>query len=269
LHNFWRHQSKKYTKFVNLSESVEGTWLAMPGRTQHGWSPLIRHKHMNSNYLEFQHDLAGVPHDPQVKFFTTPEEKAWARKTRAKMGEFTIMWALAGSSVHKTWAELDAIIAAIMLNYKNVHVVLCGGANEQMLEAGWEKEPRVHLTCGKWDIRQSLAFTEEADLIIGPETGILNSACCLPVPKVCFLSHSSVENLTRDWVNTVSLTSNGTRCKGRDSDEVTACHMMHYGWDHCTKDEQSGTAQCQKDITPDEVYFYIDHFINKKLSKAA
>lgn len=269
LHNFWRHQAKKYTKFVNLSESVEGTWLAMPGRTSHGWSPLVRHKHLNANYLEFQHTLAGVPHEPQVKFFATMEEKQWARKTRAKTGDFTILWSLAGSSVHKTWAELDAVIAAIMLNYKGVHVVLCGGTNEQMLEAGWEKEPRVHLTCGKWSMRQTLSFANEADLVIGPETGVLNAVSCLATPKICFLSHSSIENLTRDWVNTVSLVSKGTRCKGRDSDDVTACHIMHYGWDHCTKDEQSGTAQCQKDIPADEVYFYIEHFVNKKLNKAA
>lgn len=269
LHNFWKYQATKYDKFVNLSESVEGTWLALPNRTQHGWSPLIRHQNMNKNYLEFQHNLAEVPHDPQVKFFPTLEEKSWARKARDKMGRFTIVWALAGSSVHKTWAGLDAVIAALMLNYKEVDVVLCGGQQEQMLEAGWENEARVHRTSGKWSIRESLSFLEEADLIIGPETGLLNAACCLTVPKMCFLSHSSVENLTRDWENTVSLSSKNTRCKGRNSDEVTACHLMHYGWDQCSKDEETGTAQCQKDISVDEVYFYLEHFINKKLKKVA
>jgi ADP-heptose:LPS heptosyltransferase/predicted SAM-dependent methyltransferase len=254
LVDFWRWQEKKYTKFVNLSESVEGTWLALPGRTAHGWRPLMRHTHMNYNYLQFQHELAGVPHNPQVKFFPTLEEKEWARKTRSKMGNKVVLWSLAGSSVHKTWAGLDQIIASIMLNYSDVDVVLCGGEDAMLLEAGWEAEKRVHLTCGKWEIRQTLTFIQEANLVIGPETGVLNAAACMDVAKIVFLSHSSHENLTRDWVNTTALQSKGTRCKGRDSDEVPACHMLHYGWSNCTKDEETGTAQCQKDIGTLEVW---------------
>jgi len=269
LQAFWAHQKKNYDKFVNLSESVEGTWLALPGRTAHGWTPMVRHKHMNYNYLQFQHELAGVPHEPDVKFYSTLDEKNWARKQRSKMGKFVILWSLAGSSVHKTWAGLDNILAALMLNYQDVDVVLCGGYDCQILESGWENEPRVHLTSGKWSMRQTLSFLEQADLVIGPETGVLNAACCLPLPKLIFLSHSSVENLTRDWVNTVSLFSKGTRCAGRDSDEVTACHMLHYGWANCTQDQESGTARCQRDISVEEVYFYLEHFINKKFEKVA
>jgi ADP-heptose:LPS heptosyltransferase/predicted SAM-dependent methyltransferase len=269
LGNFWAWQGKKYDKFVNLSESVEGTWLALPGRTQHDWAPLVRHKHMNFNYLEFQHQLAGVPHKPQVKFYPTVEEKAWAVKQRAKMGTYVIVWALSGSSVHKTWAGMDRVIAAVMLEHPEVHVVLVGGPEGVILEAGWENEPRVHMTCGKWSIRETLSFLEKANLVIGPETGVLNAAAHMEVPKVCFLSHSSEENLTRDWRNTVSLQSRGTRCRGRDSDNVPACHQMHYGWNHCTKDEETGTAQCQKDISVEEVYYHVDFFIKTDLKKVA
>lgn len=266
LGSFWAWQAKKYTKFVNLSESVEGTWLALPGRTQHAWSPMVRHRNMNRNYLEFQHEMADVPHDPQVKFYATLEEKAWARKQREKMGRYVIMWSMAGSSVHKTWSGLDSIIAAIMLNYKDVDFVLVGGNEAVILEQGWEKESRVHSTCGKWSIRQSLSFLEQADLLIGPETGVLNAAACMDLPKVCFLSHSSEENLTRDWINTVSLQSKGTRCAGRDRDDVPACHKLHYGWDNCTKTED-GTAQCQKDITVDEVYYHVEWYIENALKQ--
>jgi ADP-heptose:LPS heptosyltransferase/predicted SAM-dependent methyltransferase len=266
LGDFWKWQAKKYTKFVNLSESVEGSFLAMPGRTAADvWTPMIRHKHMNQNYVEHQHDLAGLDHNPVIKFYTTLDERAWARKQRARLGKFVVLWSLAGSSVHKTWAGLDAIIAALMLNYKDVDVVLCGGPEAAMLEAGWEKEPRVTRTCGKWSIRQTLAFAFEADLVIGPETGVLNSVANEPMPKVIFLSHSSVENLTRDWVNTVSLYGKGTNCTGRGNDEAPACHMMHYGWKTCTKDEDTGTAQCQVDISKEEVYWHLEQTIDAKL----
>lgn len=263
LGNFWKWQAKKYDKFVNLSESVEGTWLALPGRVQHGWSPLVRHKNMNRNYLEHQHELAEIPHVPQVRFFPTVDERLWAQRKRKELGKRVVLWSLAGSSVHKTWAGLDNIIAAIMLTYTDVDVVLCGGPDCQILESGWESEKRVVATSGKWTMRQTMAFLEQVDLVIGPETGVLNAACCMDVPKVVFLSHSSHENLTRDWVNTTALQSVGTRCAGRDRDAVSACHQMHYGWADCTQDAETGTAQCQKDITVEQAWDAIAGYLDK------
>jgi ADP-heptose:LPS heptosyltransferase/predicted SAM-dependent methyltransferase len=262
LGKFWKHQAAKYDKFINLSESVEGTFLAMPGRSAHAWPPAVRHSMLNRNYVEFQHELAGLPHDPQIKFYATPEEKSWAKKQRSKMSDFVVLWSLAGSSVHKTWAGLDHVIAQLMVNYKNVDVVLCGGPECALLEAGWEKEPRVHLTCGKWSIRQSLAFIEESNLVIGPETGVLNAAANEDVPKILFLSHSTQENLSRDWVNTTSLQSVGTKCKGRGNDDAPACHQMHFGWAECNKDDASGVAMCQKDISIDEVCYHVKCIID-------
>ena len=269
LVDFWGYQAKKFDKFVNLSETVEGTFLAMPGRTQHAWTPALRHKHMNHNYVQFAHDLAGVPHDPQVKFYSTQEERDWAKKTRAKMGEGpVVMWSLAGSSVHKTWAGLDQLLASVIVNYKDAHIVLVGGPECKMLEAGWENEPRVHKTSGVWSIRQTLTFLSECDLVIGPETGVMNAAACMDVPKITLLSHSTHENLTRDWKNVIPIASENTECPGRGKNEAPACHQLHYGWAHCKKDETTGTAQCQADIDGldvwREVSAVLTHVVNEK-----
>lgn len=255
LMEFWDWQKKKYDKFVNLSESVEGTLLAMWDRAPRFWPPAVRHERMNRNYLEFQHELAGIPHVPQPKFYPTVEEQKWARDTREKMdAKRVVMWSLAGSSVHKAWAGMDNVIAAILLEFPETHVVLVGGPEAVMLESGWEKEPRVHCTCGKWSIRQSMAFLDQVDLVVGPETGMLNAASHMDNWKVCLLSHSTWENLTRDWKNTIAVWSDKTECFGRGKNEAPACHALHYTWDFCTKHEESGTAQCQMDITPEEVW---------------
>lgn len=254
LLNFWNWQAKKFNKFVNLSESVEGTLLALPTRVQHGWSPMLRHSMMNKNYLQHQHEIAGIPHKPQIHFYATLEEKKWAQKTREKMGSGpVVVYSLSGSSVHKTWAGMDSIIAGIMVEYPTAHVVLVGGPEGVVLEQGWENEPRVHRTSGKWSMRQTLSFLEKAQVIVGPETGVLNAASCLPMRKVVMLSHSSHENLTRDWLNTVSVMSEKTSCPQRP-EGVPACHMLHYGWTHCSKDESTGTAQCQVDMKPEDVW---------------
>lgn len=253
LSDFWRWQKKKYDRFVNLSESVEGSLLAIPGRTVHFWNPVARHRLMNFNYLEHQHAIAGVSHKPQVKFYSTLEEKNWAKTVRDRMAPGpVVMYSLSGSSVHKTWAGMDNVIAGIMLHSDDTTVVLVGGPEGVILEQGWEKEKRVAKTSGKWTIRETLAFLEQTDIVIGPETGILNAASCMPIPKIVFLSHSTHENLTRDWVNVHPIWAKDSKCPRREG--VGACHTLNYGWEFCMKDESTGTAQCQVEIDPQDVY---------------
>ena len=169
--------------------------------------------------------------------------------------------------MHKTWAGLDNIIASIMMHFENVHVVLVGGNDCQILEAGWENEPRVHTRSGKWKMRETLTFIDQCDLIIGPETGVLNAAACLDVSKIVFLSHSSHENLTRDWKNVIAVSSENTVCPGRGNNEAPACHLLHYGWNQCKKDKETGTAQCQKDITVKEVWHHVDWCLQALMSQ--
>ena len=238
LGDYWKSLAKKYDRFVNLSESVEGTLLALAGRPNHGWPQALRHKYMDRNYLEWTHELAQVPFEPGkgATFYATDMERAWAKSERKKMGPFVVLWSLSGSSVHKVWPYMDAIIASLMLKSK-AHVVLAGGDDGILLEAGWEQEPRVHCTSGKWSIRQSMAFAEVADLVVGTETGLMNAAAYLPVPKIITLSHSSINNLTRDWVNCTSLYSRNTPCY--------PCHQLHTSFEFCARDFDPGCAQCK------------------------
>jgi len=245
LGDFWGSLKKKYSKFVNLSESVEKSLLAMPGTMQHQWPKSMRHKHLNQNYLEFMHAIAEIPYLPEQKFYPTAEEKEWALAERKKIKGNVILWSLAGSAVHKTWPWLDSAIARTLLTDPTAHIILVGDTLCQLLEAGWEHEDRVIRRSGVWSIRESLSFAQVADLVVGPETGVLNAVAFEPVAKIVTLSHSSVENLTRDWINCVSLEPK-TSCY--------PCHQMHYNFDHCLRDEETGVSQCQADIGPDEMY---------------
>ncbi len=260
LGEYWDYHKRKYDKWVNLSESVEGTLLALPGRAHHGFPPALRHQMLNRNYLEVQHQIAGVPHEPRVKFHATHEEQCWARTQKRKMGSPVIVWSVAGSSVHKTYHGLDRCIASLLLDFPTAHIVLVGDQAGKILEAGWEKEPRVHRKCGEWSIRQSLAFASIADCVVGPETGVLNSVSHETMPKVVFLSHSTVDNLTRDWVNTHSIFSENTSCPGRGNNEAPSCHQLQYGWTHCKRSHE-GVAQCMADLDGENVYRVIWHAV--------
>ena len=83
--------------------------------------------------------------------------------------------------------------------------------------------------------------------------------------KLCFLSHSTWVNLTRDWKNTLAMWSENTHCKGRGANLAPACHLMHYGWGHCTEDQASGTAVCQKDISVEEVWSNVFDILTNKI----
>jgi ADP-heptose:LPS heptosyltransferase/predicted SAM-dependent methyltransferase len=254
---FWEIHKRKYDKWINLSESIEGTLLAMPGRTNHMWSDEIRRKHLNRNYLEWTHELADVPFAPAQKFYPSKEEKAFCLdeyKKHIPPENLVILWSLSGSSLHKTWPYLDDAIARLLVEVKKVSIVLVGDEACQVLEQGWEDEPRVVRRSGKWTMRQSMAFIDHCNMVVGTETGLVNAAGLHEVPKICFLSHSSQENLTKHWKNTVALEPK-TACY--------PCHRMHPNrtpWAFCERDDHTGLAVCASSIMPDDfmkAFYYL------------
>lgn len=267
LREFIEYTAKKYDKFINLNESIEATLLAGPGRTPWYWPNKARAALMDRNYLEWIHTIAGVPPPYRPRFYSTLEEKAWARKQKDNFGERVVMWSLAGSSGHKVWPHLDDIILRILPAYQDVNVVLVGDESCKILEAGFsrydesrgdfvETLPRVHCRSGKWTIRQSMAFAEVADVIIGTETGLLNAAGSMQTPKIITLSHSSPEMLTKWWVNvTVLEQPEGIGCPKKWKSNGGACRQLHGSggespWLDCPQDEGTGTALCQYHVSP-------------------
>lgn len=253
---FWSVWEKKFDRWLNLSESVEGTFLSMPGRAQSFWPASLRREFLSWDYLEFHHKLANTKFEPAARFYPTKKEKAKAEKRRARIGGKVIVWCVDGSSVQKMWPHMDSAIARILISTNDWKVVTVGDRVSSMLESGWEKEPRVVKKCGKWSIRETLAFAQTADIVVGPETGVMNSVAFLPIGKIIFMSHSSPENLVTHWVNTHALEPEGTPC--------WPCHKMVYSWRDCIRDSlevMAGDrpmiiegAHCQTHISVDKFW---------------
>jgi len=157
-----------------------------------------------------------------------------------------IMWVLSGSSVHKAWPYMDKIIARILLTWPDATIVLTGDPLSKILEAGWENESRVLKTCGEWNARKSLSFAQVCDMVIGPETGIMNAVGLMDMPKIITLSHSSVENLSKHWVKTTALEPRGCDC--------WPCHQLNHSFTQCPRDEKTGVAVCQAKISPESMW---------------
>lgn len=260
---YWKAWKDKFDVFINLSESVEGSLLALPGRTMYDWPAEARRFVLDINYLEMTHKLAGMPlSDYNAHFFPSADEQKWAvsmAKTINPANKPIIMWSLAGSSVHKAWPWLDTVIARVMTETDAI-VVLVGDELCQILEQGWENESRVIRTSGVWDIRQSITYAQQqADMVIGTETGLLNAVGLESVNKIITLSHSSEENLTKHWHNVEVLMPDTGRVP------CYPCHKMLYGFTDCQQHEESGCAMCQVDIDANQMWNAILNWYDNRI----
>jgi predicted SAM-dependent methyltransferase/ADP-heptose:LPS heptosyltransferase len=246
LPDYWAVWEKKFDRFINLCESVEGTLLAIPGRSAHKWPANLRRTMLNHNYGEFVARIADLPYQNAARFYPSGKEameaEVYHHNLRRGKPVFSVMWALAGSSLHKAYPHMDDVIANVLAAMPEAAIVFVGDEVCQILEAGWEDNPRVHRRSGKTTIRQDLALAMKMACVVGPETGVLNSVAFQDVAKVVMLSHSSRENLTKHWRNTVALAAESAPCY--------PCHQLHYDWTHCHEDKDTGTALCQVTISP-------------------
>jgi ADP-heptose:LPS heptosyltransferase len=251
LIDYWKHTAKKFDRFINLCESVEGTLLAFPGRANYRWPKEVRHKYMNVNYLQFMCELAQLPFAPEHHFYPSNAERHRAKELIDSFGRdaYVILWALSGSAIHKMYPHTDVVVAQALADIPKAHVIFVGAEHDAMLEAGWEREKRVHRMCGKLSLRDTMALAQQCHLVVGPETGVLNAVAFETNSKIVMLSHSSEENLTRDWVNTQALASTSTACY--------PCHRLHDTREFCPSAED-GTALCQSELRPERVSAAVD-----------
>lgn len=262
LTGFWEEQAKRFDSFVNLSESVEGTLLAYRGRANHSWPHAMRQRLLGSvNYFERVSELAGVPFHPEARFYPTPAEvdavdRFLTRiRLRAKGATgpgpvhapptFNILWTLAGSSVHKMYPHQDVVIANLLRALPEATVTLVGDQLCQVLEAGWEDNPRVNCLSGRIGIRETLTLAQRSDCVVGPETGVLNAVGFEHNGKVVILSHSSPTNLSKHWVNAEAIEP-PTACY--------PCNRLHHDRRYCPEHAPTGASQCAADVDPYRVF---------------
>lgn len=256
---YWTALAKRYDHVINLSESIEGLLLSLPGRLNHSYSDDARRAlYDHVNYLEHTHNIAAVPHDfSGSRFYPSVAEVAWAKAVRRSMDGPVIAWCVNGSSPHKVYPWVDTV-AKWLLERTPAHIVLYGdpGVGNHLataildcLKACGAASPRITSIADKWDIRKSLAFAQQCDVIVGPETGPMNAMAMEDrVAKVIYLSHSSADNLTKHWKATTTLEPDENKCPCRN------CHRLHYDWTFCNKDEKTGAALCASAISPNRVF---------------
>jgi len=247
LDGYWETISKDYDKFVNLHGVVEGGLLKVEGSEEYFWPDKKRREKCNKNYFDALLERAGYLNIkgrlPEL-YFSDDEEK-YANLFRLKFfDKFLVIWALAGSSFHKVYPWTEHTAVEFMRRHKDAIIITVGDEMCKMLE--WT-HPQTINKAGIWDIRQSFIMTKYVDLVIGPETGVLNAAGCFDTPKICLLTHSSKQNLTKYWKNDYSIQS---------PVECSPCHRLIYSKDGsgvCQQSIKTNSPICMERIQPETI----------------
>ena len=255
LDEYWAEISKGFDKVVNLTQTVEAKLLKVQGKPEFDWSHKKRRKECNRNYIDYTMEVAGYPDLKGEKtelFFTEQEENLAQSFIENHRDKFIILWAMSGSSIHKVYPWSEYIAGTIWQQCQKEAIIITVG-DDLARQIEWTL-PNTFPRCGVFNIRQSMLMTKYVNLVIGPETGVMNAAGCYDTPKIILLSHSSEENLTKYWKNVTALHPENCRCH--------PCHKLIYV-DTCPKGKIAGRPRCMENIKPETVYKAFEHYFKE------
>jgi ADP-heptose:LPS heptosyltransferase len=252
LTNYWQILAEGFEKVVNLTQSIEGLLVKCEGSDEYNWSHEKRHAECNVNYQDRTMELAGYPDCkgelPEL-FFSEIEEHLVRNRVNEHRDTFTILWAMSGSAFHKTYPWAEYVATEFLINHPDAQVITVGDETCKILE--WQNSKTVN-KCGVWTVRQSFVMSKYADLVIGPDTGLLNAASCFNTPKIIFMSAGSHENLTKYWKNVTPLYAEDCECY--------PCHRLIYS-NNCPKGTLTGVApKCMEHLKPEIVIEAIEKY---------
>lgn len=255
---YWLHLEKKHDHFINLVGSVERQILPHQADPNFYLPADQRRRLFNRNYYEAVAEWAGVKFDAakvQVKFTPSEDELLWAFDERAKFAGPVVVINPSGSSMPKWWPYTQR--AMELFDAAGVHTVVLGD-----LRGAQIKDTKLGRVIGKdWPIRKAYAFAARADVVIGTESAIINSVAHEAPLKIVLLSHSTPNNLTRDWDRTIAVEPEGLHCY--------PCHRIHQDMSFCTMNQETKAAACQSAATAETIVEWALQWIRGEMKEAA
>ena len=246
IDEYWSDLSKGYDKFINLSGSLEeGLTIPDFDVDRITWSKEKRTKEFNVNYYDRTLETAGYGHikGKNGELYFSKLEHQLARQYRKKYKDkFLILWSLSGSSTHKTYPYAHFVAIKFLKEHPDAMTLTVGEDICKILE--WQ-HPRAKCYSGVWNIRRSLIMTQYADVVIGPDTGVMHGVGCFPTPKILLLSSTTEENISKYWENCTVLSAN-VSCQ--------PCFILHFRAGSCVLDEQIGSPICMSKLKAMDVY---------------
>jgi ADP-heptose:LPS heptosyltransferase/predicted SAM-dependent methyltransferase len=255
---YWLHEEKKYDKFLNLIGSTERRLLPQTFEPDFYLPDEQRRRVMNRNYVEALHEWAGVPFDPKTarqKFYPSADELSWAAQERAKIDGPLVLINPGGSSAPKWYPHTQEL--ADMLATERIYSIIVG----ELRFNTFRPSRFTRIVGTEWPVRKAFALAAFADVVVGTESALVNAVAYEPPLKIVLLSHSTNENLTRDWTNTIATVPEGLACY--------PCHRIHADMTHCTYDRKANAAACQSAANAQFVFDQIRGYLQERSLEVA
>jgi hypothetical protein len=203
----WQDQVvNAYDLILPLGESLEKKYLH---RTDAFFGPVPsleerRAAAAGKNYINETVKLAGFEPEPDGYFlpelYPSKEEAEILNRYRDEIkasGKKIIFWNLAGSTKNKTIVKGFKYIEAVLAQVPDSFHWIVNGRH--CVAANMPNDPRVQQSA--WDLRTSMLLTGLVDVVVGPESALVNAAGAYDTPKVILYSHSAPENLGAGYKN--------------------------------------------------------------------
>lgn len=221
LFEHWQKVGEPYDKVVNFHDLMENRVLFAYPQPEYFW-PVRKRRELvgNKNYIDLHIERAG--YKPQLGMRApslclskeeTMKGKAWQRKHK---NHFKVVWALAGSSIHKVWRYFEPCAREFLARHKDAWIFTVGDYSCKLLTFAHERVQNTMF----WEMpfRDTMILTKYADLVVGPETGTIIAAGAFGTPVLCLLTHSSKYQVTGTFKNDYSVQA-PTWC--------SPCHLLH------------------------------------------
>ena len=250
IHEHWDTQQAKFNAdfYCNFSESIECNLAFQSRQPQYIFTKKERHDLCNKNYYDETARWAHLDIDtprPSLNFSDKEDSQA---KSYVKRDKFNILWCLSGSGKNKVYPWTDHVMEKVIKQYPDVHFITIGDERCQILEDVYERFSKENLTelSGKISIRESMCLTKHVDLVISPDTGVLHASGCYTTPKIGLLGHTTIENITKHFINDYSVESPA---------ECAPCYRLIYNYQvQCPIDPLTNASWCMNKISPERVY---------------
>lgn len=249
--------------YINLCGSIERDLALTPNMPQYKYPKQERIHLSKINYYEHTLNLAKIEYDkkdllPEIFFKKKDTDFIKSKLSKTKNN---ILIGLSGSGTNKVYPNIYYIVD-YLIKEKNCHVITVGDYKCTILEDEFiDKYNPEELTrlCDKISMRESIALTKYVDLVICNDTGLLHGAGCFDTPKIGLLGHTTIENITKHFINDYSVESDPKLCP------CAPCSRIIYSAPvYCPIDEITGVPYCMSyGISPKRIIENINEVLQK------
>jgi ADP-heptose:LPS heptosyltransferase len=234
--------------FRNFSESIEVNLALHPRSPIYIYPKNERRARCNKNYYDETEKWAGICLQRKGKILPDlhfTEGELTDAKKHLDDKKFNIVWCLSGSGANKAYPWADYVMGEILKSNADVRFITTGDEKCQLIETMSDKN--ILNLSGRIDFRATMALTRVCQLVVSPDTGVLHAAGSCSVPKIGILGHTTIENITKHFINDYSLDVDSSQA------QCGPCFRLIYNHKiQCPVDNLSGAAWCMSHGQPQD-----------------